>query len=206
MPLKILTYFRSNWFALLVIIVAILWWRIISLFTPTVPLLDWDPPLKDVDYWSLISNPTLSWILLIGFICIGILGGIFAFVYILPPSKIIYHLLLVLAYVLLCTLANCGSTLRIEPGRSIEHMVSINYQDKGYHLASSTYSEGFGEAWSSYYIFECDSLGKICSKIKEIGLQSQPDGDTKLVVSDNKLLLDRGFEQIQILPATNSSP
>ena len=196
-------FLRNNWFAILIIIVAILWWRILGLFIPTVPLLGWDPPLKNVDYWSLISNPNLSWILLIGFICFGIVGGVFGFVYILPPSKIIYRVLFVLAYLLLCTLANCGSTLKVEAGRSIEHMMSINYQNKVYHLARSTYSEGYGEAWSSYYIFECDSLGKICSKIKDIGLISRPDVNAKLVVSNDKLILDRGFEKIQILPAVN---
>jgi len=81
--------------------------------------------------------------------------------------------------------------------------MSITYQNKIYQLALSAYVKPFAEEYPSYYIFECDTLGKICSKIKDVGLAWRPDANGQLVVSNNKLTLDSGFGQTQILPAVN---
>ncbi len=81
--------------------------------------------------------------------------------------------------------------------------MSTNYKNEVYYLALSRYSEFFGSEYSSYYVFECDSSGKVCSKIKDIGLLCCDYSGDQLLVSGDKLILDRGSEQIQILPAVN---
>src|SRR5262249_11251205 len=132
--------------------------------------------------------------------CIAILGGILSFVYIIPNGRFLYRFIAVLTSLGLCIVLTYTSIGFKFDGRSIKHMMSINYQNKVYHLALSTYTEKFGESYPSYYVFECDSLGKICSKIKDVLLISSDTRSDHLVVVDNKLILDRGFEQIQILP------
>lgn len=195
---------RKNWFAILVIVIALLWWHIYDLFIP--PLLDFEPSLNNVDYWSLISNPDWFWIGLIGFTCIASLSGIFIFLYIVPYWRGIYRLILLIVAFLLCTLSSCSSSaLSAKAGRTIAHMMSVQYQGKVYQLAYTTYQSMMDEDPSAYYIFECDSSGRTCSKIDAIGLLCCDFDNVRLIVSDNKLILDRGSEQTQILPAVNGA-
>lgn len=194
----VLAYLRNNWLALLIIVVAILWWQIIDLLTSPNR---WNPTLTDIDYWSLVTEPTWKPFAVYGFFGFAIFAGLLAFFYIVPNWKVIYRLIFLVAVFLMCTLSTLTShSIRIEDTR-MNHIMSVNYRGNAYHLASYQSVAFLAPVSVSYYVFQCDSAGNTCSKIFEV-VDSLLD-QINLIISDNKLLLDRGFEQIQILPATN---
>lgn len=203
---NLLTYLRSNWLALLIIVVAILWWRIVDWFTPTSPNLGWNPTLINIDYWSIVTDTNsnwVGWVVLLGFFCIAILSGLLLFLYIFPFWKVLYRLGLLLGGLLLCTLSTCtGRSLGIEDARTIEHMMSLEYQGKTYHLAYSEFYEFFESGSAEYYIFECDAYGTICTKISEVGeLTWEKNVNAQIFVSDDELMFEGRSVRTQILPA-----
>lgn len=200
MHLKALAYLRSNWFALLLIIVAILWWPVFNWLYPSQTLWDYDALLQPIDYWSVVMNPQYIWIAIAGFIFIMVLMIIKLWCISAAAIR------LVLIHGILFSCAFCIRSnwpIRIESRWNIRHVMSTQYQGKVYHLAVTHYSQPFDQSYPIYGVFECDDIGKICSRIREISALVYGDMNDQLIVSDNKLILDRGFEEIQILPAVN---
>ncbi|MCA0458274.1 MAG: hypothetical protein LCI00_30195 [Chloroflexi bacterium] len=198
MSLKILAYIRSHWFALLLIIVAILWWHIVDVFTSPN---HWNSNLTNIDYWSLVTNPRWKPFTVYGFFGFAIIAGLLTYFYIVPNWKSIYRVILLVSVFLICTLSTCTThSIRIEDS-AINHIMSVSYQGDLYHLASYE-SAGFLSPGSfSYYVFQCDSAGNKCSKMFE-ELGGQPYR-AKLVVSENKLIYEYDTTSRQLLPTTN---
>jgi hypothetical protein len=193
-----LSIIRKHWLALLIIVIAILWWRIFDLFTP--PNSEWSPTLINIDYWLLVANPSGQPFALLGFFCIAIVAGLLTFWYIVPYWNVIRRLALLIAVFGLCVLSTYTSySPRIESNRRINHLMSVNYQGSVYHLAVYQSVAFMGPVSILYYVFQCDTSGNKCSKIyEEAGGQLF---SSKLVVSENKLIYQSSTNSHQLLPA-----
>ncbi len=187
---------RKHWLLILLIVIGLLWWPVFRSLMPHSS--KWLTPLIDVDYWSIVTTSELFKYAWVGFTIVSI----FAFI----KMWHVYAILIV-PTVLLCAFLTCFSITSFfffDRG-TIYHVMSVQFHDRVYQLAFGTYSAEYVDMGASaYYIFVCDSSGNVCSKIREVA-RFRDETDDHLVVSDDKLMLDRGFEQIQILPAVNGA-
>lgn len=194
-PTRTSTFLRNNWLLILLIVVGLLWWRVYDLFTP--PLLGWKPDLQDINYWSIITNPNLYWAASTGYVVLGIL----TVVYILRSFAQKYRLILIAGTSLLCVMSICSTIFIFEEGRTVKHLMSIQYENKVYHLALSQYIEFLEASFLDYYVFECESSGYECSKISEVGSIWVDNPAGKLVVSENSLFFENWNNRVRILPS-----
>ncbi len=193
MLLKTRAYLRDNWLALLIII-AIFWGRIFDLLIP--PRLEWNSTLINVEYWSLFTKSSLQPYAVLGFFCIAIVAGLLTYFYLVPYWKTRYRLILLIAAFSICALSTYTShSIRILGSQTINHIMSVPYQGKIYHLGYYQPVTFLSPNSSLLYVFECDALDDTCSKI----YQSAGELSGKLIVSDDKLILEQDIQQIQIL-------
>jgi hypothetical protein len=193
-----LNILRKHWLAFLIIVIAILWWRIFDLFTP--PNSEWSPTLINIDYWSVVNDSSEQPFAIFGFFGIAIVAGLLTFWYIVPFWNVIRRLALLIVVFCVCILSTCTSNSpRIESNRRINHLMSVNYQGNVYHLAVYQSVAFMGPMSILYYVFQCDASGNKCSKIyEEAGGQLF---SSKLVVSENKLIYQSSTNSHQLLPA-----
>jgi hypothetical protein len=189
---------RKHWLLILLIVIGLLWWHIYDLVMPSPQLPNWNDSSQSFDYWSMISHPEVGWIALAGFVLIWIL----VFIRMWRVSRIIYRSVLIIATLSLCLVSTVMPVLfSTEDSRTIQHVMSVTYQDHVYHLAFYKHDVVMDSGSSSYYIFECDTSGNKCSKIfDDVGGEGSP---SKLLVSDKKLIYESPNYTYQILPAVN---
>ena len=184
-----LSVLRKHRLLIVLVAIGILWWRIFDL--PTPPR---DPSLKDVDYWSIVTtpNPDLSSLRSLGFIAITVL----VFVQIRRISKIAFRVILITVVLAFCVIF-ASIFVDMSPFSTVEHMMTVTYEDRHYHLAFYTHSRPWDVTFSAYYIFECDSSDHHCSVIYEDAGSKET---SKLVVKDDKLFYEYWDRSRQILP------
>jgi hypothetical protein len=191
---------RKHWLLILFIAIEMLWWPIFILLYPSRVILDRNASFQNIDYWSVVINPERTWIAIAGFIVIGII----VFIKIWRISGFAVRLALIVGM-----LFSCGFFIYInwptslESSWNIRHVMSAQYQGKIYQLAVGDYSKPFDISFPTYYVFECDEAGRMCSLIQHLSILVYDSDDDQLIMSDNKLILDRKFAQIQILPMGN---
>jgi hypothetical protein len=185
---------RKHWLPILLILIGILWWRIFDVLAPPR-----DPSLMDIDYWKIVTNPTLNWIDPLGFIVIVVL----ILIQIRRISRIIFRLALVSVILISCGTSAYSILYDNRRSGTVEHMMTVQYESKPYHLAHYTHFRPWDIVVEEYLVFECEVLDRRCSMIYEDALGSQEQ--SKLVVNDDKLFYEYSDRSWQILPAINRS-
>jgi len=195
-----LSILRKHWLLLPLIFIELFWWRIVPLFLP--PLINPEASLKDVDYWSIVTNPNWFYLAVFGFVVIGVLSLIQTW----RIKNIIYRSLLIVAFLTLLSISTCADLILAEEseGRTIRNLATLEYSGKMFHLAESTNSHSRGVPEFDYLVFECDAAGKICSEIYKAGGYGYNKKPVQLFVDGDHLIFE-WHDQTQILPAVNGS-
>ena len=193
-----MSYFRKYWPLVLLIVIGLIWWRIVDVLTP--PEINDDQLLKTVDYWSTVANPNFSPIALV--VAIGI--ALLTHIWIVRFSKLRnpYRSILIIITTAIC-IASIMSGLNFihqsGSGRTIKHVMSVEYQGKTYHLAFSDYfSTDTPDYIPRYHVFECDLSGNTCTQIHT--KDGDFDAQAGLMVAGDRLALVHFGEQDQIFP------
>ncbi len=184
-------FFRKHWLLVLLLVIAILWWQLFDSLKPPIY-----PQIEDVDYWAIVTDPTLSWI--------GGLGLVVIFILILVQvrriSKFLFRLSFASMILLFCGGVTYSLFYDMRRSKTIEHRMTVQYDGKPYHLAFSTTSGFWDVIVHQYYVFECDALDHHCSMI--FSEPAENTYNTKIWAADNNLLYQRDTVHYQILPKT----
>jgi hypothetical protein len=184
---------RKHWLLILLIVIGLAWWRIFDLLSPPR-----DPSLMDVDYWRIVTNPTLNWLGPVGFIAIIVL----ILIQIRRISKIIFRIALVGTILVSCGASTYSFLYDNRRSGTVEHMMTVQYQGKPYHLAYYKHYRPWDIVVEGYIVLECDALDRHCSMVNQ---DSGSRESSKVLVKDDKLFYEYADRSYQILPALNKS-
>ena len=155
--------------------------------------------LTNIDYWSLVTRPEISWIIVAGFIVVVVV-----FIRMFRISNVAIRVLMMISAFLLCGIISCRSSAPyFNSGWEFTHMMTSQYKGKTYQLTLATYTIPLDVSLFVDFVFECDLSGRICS---ELSKSNSSDIKTDhLSISNDRLMLDQGLREIQILPAINGT-